>query len=358
MMAVFGAGRWCHLVLTAVLLAVPAACSRPVDPASLTRDGDVLRRNAVVANPGADRQLALEIQEVKVPTFLSLDPPEASFRVGPGDALRINIFGEPGMSDVIVRVDGAGYIQVPIIELVKVEGQTTRQIQKLLKKLFTVRFLEPWITVELETARSRPVFLLGQFNQPGVQYLDRPTTLLEAITLGGGLSDEAYLPGARLIRDGQVATVDLQGLLREGRLEQNVWIAPRDVIFAPRRGDMQIFVLGAVNQPRAVPFGENGRTILEALTMAQGPAPGRAQLENVRIIRSFSPVEGELIIIDVGAMLAGESVDFPLQPEDVVFVPQTAVADWNDVLAQIIPSLQLIGGVITPIALIDSLLQN
>lgn len=350
-------GRVAALAVVLAVLAV-SACSPRADTDTLVPDGELLRRNSVVERPSQARLDVIERRTARVPSLPEPKNTAGEFRVGPGDSLRINIAGEPGLDEVAVRVDGAGYIQLPIIELVQVAGMTPRAIQKRLKDEYAVRFTDPWVTVELVAAKSRPVYLLGEFNAPGVHYLEQPTTLLEALAMGGGLSEKAYLPGARLIRQGDVATVDLKGLLREGRLEQNVWIAPKDVIFAPRADDMQVYVLGAVNQPRAVPFGDNGRTLLEALTLAQGPVAGRALLDHVHIIRSYSAVEGELLVADATAMLTGQGVDLPLLPGDLVFVPQSGVADANDVLAQIVPTLQVIGGVLTPIALVDAILQD
>jgi polysaccharide export outer membrane protein len=318
----------------------------------------VLRATTRIETPSTDRLRVMAGRPGLRPELPPAENAGVNYLVGPGDKLRINVFGEPGIADLTARIDGAGYIQVPVIELVKVSGLTTRQIQSRLKRLYEKRFVAPWVTVEIAEAKSRPLYLLGEFKNPGVRYLELPTTLLEALALGGGLTGEAYLPGARLIRGGQAVLVDLKGLLREGRLEQNVPVGAKDVIFAPRRGDMKVYVLGAVTQPRAVNYGENGRTVLEALTLAQGPLAGRARLSDVRVVRSFSAVEGELIVVDVSAILKGESVDFPLEPSDVVFVPQTVIADWNDVLAQVLPSLQLIGGILTPIALIDAVAGN
>ena len=333
------------------------ACGPELDPSILRQDGDVLRAKTQIQSPSIDRLRVISAEPGNPPVLPPVSNAGPDYKVGPGDKLKLNVFGEPGLTELIARVDGAGYIQVPVIELVKVRGLTTRQIQGRLKRLYEKRFVEPWVTVELAEARSRPLYFIGEFQKPGVRYLEQPTTLLEALALGGGLTADAYLPGARLIRDGQVALVDLKGLLREGKLEHNVTVGGKDVIFAPRKGDMKIYVLGAVTAARAVDYGENGRTMLEALTLAQGPLPGRARLSDVRVVLSFSAVEGELIVIDVAAMLRGESVDFPLEPGDVVFVPQTLIADWNDALAQVLPTLQVIGGILTPIALIDSLTE-
>lgn len=349
---------WYHSIVFLTMAALLSACGHDLDPETLSQDGDVLVAETQVETPSSYRQRVLA-RGPGVP--LELPPAQhagPNYRVGPGDKLRLNVFSEPGLSDLTVRVDGGGYIQVPVIELVQIRGMTTRQIQVKLKKLYASRFVEPWVTVEIAEARSRPLYLLGEFNEPGVRYLEQPTTLLEALALGGGLTPDAYLPGARLVRDGQAVLVDLKGLLREGRMEQNVAIGAKDVIFAPRKSEMKIYVLGAVGQPRTIDFGESGRTILEALTLAQGELGLRSRLEEVRVIRSFSAVEGELIIVNVAAILRGESVDFPLEPGDVVFVPRSGVANWNDALEQVLPTLQAVGGIITPIALIDSLLDD
>jgi polysaccharide export outer membrane protein len=173
--------------------------------------------------------------------------------------------------------------------------------------------------------------------------------------MGGGLTPDAYLPGARLIRNDVMCIVDLQALLKQGRFDHNVYVASGDVIFAPRKEDMQVYMLGAVGKPRAVPFGADGRTLLEALSMAEGPDEANALLTDVRIVRSYSTTEGELLIVDVDAMLTGNALDYPLMPGDVVYVPRSALGNWNEAIAAILPSLELIGGIISPIVLIENL---
>ena len=127
------------------------------------------------------------------------------------------------------------------------------------------------------------------------------------------------------------------------------------MIFAPRKEDMSVYVLGAVGSPQAVPFGAEGRTLLQVLSIAGGPVAGQAFLSEIRIIRASSPTRGELIVLDANRILTGRGLDFPLEPGDVVFVPRSALGDWNVALGQILPSLQVLGGVLTPITLIESL---
>jgi|LauGreDrversion4_2_1035121.scaffolds.fasta_scaffold14739_4 polysaccharide export outer membrane protein len=284
--------------------------------------------------------------------------PTVGYRVGPGDNLRFNIFGETGMSDLTARVDDAGYVQLPIVELVRVGGKTTRAIQGELKEAYAPHFINPWVTVELVNAESAPLYFLGEFREPGVRYMKGATNVLEAVALAGGLGKDAYLPGARLLRDDRICTVDLNALLRNGAFEQNVWMKPRDVLFAPLKEDMSVYALGAVARPQAIAFGSEGRTLLQVLSMAGGPVAGQALLSEIRIVRTASPTQGELIVVDATRMLSGRGLDFPLEPGDVVFVPRTALGDWNVAIGEILPSLQVIGGVLTPITLIESLKKD
>jgi polysaccharide export outer membrane protein len=262
------------------------------------------------------------------------------------------------MSDLTARVDDAGYVQLPIVELVRVGGKTTRAIQGELKEAYAPHFINPWVTVELVNAESAPLYFLGEFREPGVRYMKGATNVLEAVALAGGLGKDAYLPGARLLRDDRICTVDLDALLRNGAFEQNVWMKPRDVLFAPLKEDMSVYALGAVARPQAIAFGSEGRTLLQVLSMAGGPVAGQALLSEIRIVRTASPTQGELIVVDATRMLSGRGLDFPLEPGDVVFVPRTALGDWNVAIGEILPSLQVIGGVLTPITLIESLKKD
>lgn len=281
--------------------------------------------------------------------------PKTSYKVGPGDSLKFNIFGEAGMNDIDAKVDDGGFVQLPIIKLVNVQGKTTRDIQEELIAAYEGEFQNPWVTVELTEPKSAPIYFLGEFRDPGVRYVSGATNVLEAIALAGGFEEDAYLPGARVLRNNHVCSVDLYALLRNGAFEQNLWMKGGDVVFAPRKEDMSVYVLGAVVDPRAVPYGADGRTLLQVLSMAGDVIPGSAYLKEVRIVRTFGPTHGELILVDVDAMLAGRGLDFPLEPGDVVYVPRSALGDWNNALGEILPSLQVISGVLTPITLIRSL---
>lgn len=252
------------------------------------------------------------------------------------------------MADLRVPVDADGYVQLPVLERAHVGGKTTTEIQSELKIAYQKEFINPWVVVLVVEFGSRPLYLLGEFNAPGVVYLDRPTNIIQALGHGKGLSERAYLRGARLLRRNDLVAVDINGLLKEGRADQNLWLEADDTIYVPNIEEQKIIVLGAVNLPGAVVYGNDGMGLVEAIARANDIRRGSAKLDEVRIIRSLSPVSGEFITVDAEQIFAGSAPDFPLLPGDIVYVPQNALGDWNDVVNAIKPSFELVVSSLQP----------
>jgi polysaccharide biosynthesis/export protein len=285
----------------------------------------------------------------------SVEKPEAEYRVGPGDVLKVNVFGEAGMNDMAIEVQSDGSIPLPAIAAQKVSGLTLGEVQKKLTEAYRDQFNEPWVMVTMASYGSRPVYLLGAFNKPGVNYMQRPTNLLNALALGNGTTDTAYLAGARVIRGKSILPVDIKAVLKEGRLEGNIWLKGGDTVFVPSTEDLKIYVAGAVRTPGVFAAGDGQKTLTRLLVAAGGPDAAKANMKQVRVIRTQSPVAGEVFEIDASMILAGKMQDFELQPEDIVYVPQSGLASWNDVVKQLLPTLQLIGAPIQPFILLGSL---
>ena len=337
-------------VITA--LALSSCGELTLDKSKLVLDGPVHRIR--VTSPGFNKSKGYVCGDKNYAHSKSI----GGYRIGSGANLRFNIFNEAGLEDIEARVDDAGYIQLPVVELVHVAGITTRELQIELKQRFSDHFVGHWITVELIEPKSEPVYFLGEFRTPGPVYLSRETNLVEGLALVGGMEVDAYLPGARLLRNNQICTVDIYGLLKAGKFDQNIQLRGQDVIYAPSRDDMSVYVLGNVAGGRAVPFGATGLTAMEAISKAGGFARDRVNTKEIRIIRTLSPTEGELILINGREILSGEMLDFPLEPGDVVYVPAHPMDNWNQALAAILPTLQMIDGIVTPITLVRSLTQT
>lgn len=343
------------LAVSLIAMVALAGCASLEAPVSV--ETATVSTHRVGADSAAAHPETIDVQTVSVQTAVQ-GTPEMDYRVGHGDTLAINIYGEPGMNSLRVPVDADGYIQLPVVERADVAGKTTAEIQSQLKAAFRKEFKDPWVVVLVEEFGSRPLYLLGEFNAPGVVYLDRPTSIIQALGHGNGLSDRAYLRGARLLRSNRLVPVDINGLLKDGRADQNLWLNPGDTIYVPDIEEQKIIVLGAVNQPGTMTISNDGMGLLEVIARAEGIRRGSARLQDIRIIRSLSPVSGEFITVDAERVFAGTAPDFPLLAGDIVYIPQNALADWNDVISVIKPSFELVTSSLQPFVQLKFLTES
>ncbi len=354
----------CASLVGCSLVAPPSANQPQSDarPVSLNTPVVVGESHSVgVSDPVINRM------SVSVPAVNAGDPP-ADYVVGPHDVLFVSVKDQPTLGSPLLaaggtpigsRVDGMGRIQLPVVGQTRVAGLTLSQIQKKLTEGYEADIQIPQVVVELLQPRSQRINLIGQFTRPGVIHLDRPTTILDAMAIAGGTTDGAYLRGAMVMRGRDILPVDVYALLREGRIDQNIYLYAQDTVYVPHREEMRIIVVGDVSAPGPISVRPEGRIMLtEALARAGGIKTVESNLENVRIIRSLSPTRGELITVNFQKILDGMALDFELYPDDIVYIPRSGLGKWNDAIREILPTLQAISGVLNPFVRLRFLIEG
>lgn len=288
------------------------------------------------------------------------------YRIGPGDSLLVAVYGHPELSlaqyagmmqnqrATGLVVDNDGTMQLPLMGSVHVAGQSADALRTLLERELATYIQAPRVTVQVLFNGSIRYYLLGQFTQPGLKYSDRPLRLVEALSLGGSIMlDKASLRGAYVARAGKRLPINFQRLLRDGDLAQNIRLRSGDVVFVPDNAGDQVFVFGGVMGERGdvgnVPFINGRLDILQALAQAGFGFRERSQgvLSETRVIRGEGD-RGELFVVDVERILDGQAASFPLLPGDVIFVPTTALTDWNNAIQQVLPTLQSVSALLSP----------
>lgn len=297
-----------------------------------------------------------------------------AYRIGPGDQLFVAVYGHPELSlgaytgamtrTPSLTVDNDGTIQLPLIGSRQVAGRTAEELRQYLESELAVYVKDPRVTVQVTFNGSLRFYLLGQFASPGLKYSDRPVRLLEALSLGGTIQlENASLRSAYVSRGNRRLPVNLFRLIREGDLTQNIKLQTGDVVLVPDNQNEKAFVFGGAAGSNArgglVQFVNGRLTLLQALASVGFGVRERTQsrLSDVRVIRSEGD-RGELFIVDAERILAGEASPFELMPGDIVFVPNTALASWNEALSQLIPTLQVVSGVLSPFVQIKYLSED
>jgi len=302
-----------------------------------------------------------------------------AYRVGPGDTLLVAVYGHPelsiapyaGVGSITAErarlsglaIDNDGTIQFPLIGTVQVAGKTSAELRKFLELELVTYVKDPKVTVQVVFTGSIRYYLLGQFTQPGLKYSDRPLRLLEALSLGGSVAlEKASLRGAYVARKGKRLPINFHRLIRQGDLTQDIRLRSGDVVLVPDNTHERAYVFGGASgsNPRGgtVTFVNGRLTLLQALAQVGFGTTEhvQAKLSETYVIRSEAD-RGEIFEIDAARLLQGEAADFELAPGDVVYVPPTWVTSWNQVLSQLLPTLQTISGVLAPFVQIKYLSQ-
>lgn len=132
------------------------------------------------------------------------------YRVQSGDLLRVEVLEDSSLNrEVLVAPDGR--ISVPLAGNIKVSGASIPEVQRRLTSSLATNFATtPTVLVSLlqlrEPAAPAPepdplnVYVIGEVNNPGVIPAEPGMTLLQALSLAGGLTDFAAVKRVQLRR--------------------------------------------------------------------------------------------------------------------------------------------------------------
>lgn len=267
-----------------------------------------------------------------IPSSL-LVPPSLLYRVGPGDELDIEV-AEDIATRATTKVLPDGMLYYNVANGINVKGKTLREVSDALQQELSHDYVDPIVTVNVATTESQRYWVLGQVKNPGTFPLQKPTTLIAAISQSQGLgvnqigneSEETVdLCRAILIRDNKLIPVDFDALVHRGDLSQNVYVHPNDYIYIPSRQRGVIYVFGSVNNPGPVFY--DGRTnLLNAIATAGGPRP-EAVVTKALLIRG-STTEPKVCVVNLPLLMRGQAPNIKVQPGDIVWLPRSA---WTNI---------------------------
>ena len=251
----------------------------------------------------------------------------SDYRIGRQDLLQISVFDLKEL-DQTVRVADDGSITLPLLGRLQVAGLTKGELETLIAKLLEERYVRnPQVTIFVKEYESKKVAVSGAVKKPDTYEMLGDKTLLEMISLAGGLDKDL---GKEIIifreqDDGtaQRISVDLDKLVYEADPALNVPVLPGDIVYVPSVEKVRIFVTGAVRTPNLyeVPRSEPV-TVLKAVTLAGGTTD-RASESRVQIIRTDADGNRVTIPVNLKKVKRGKAEDPILMKDDLVLVPES-----------------------------------
>lgn len=320
------------------------------------------------------------VASYELPIAQGLEPaskaaPNYVYRVGPGDILSIVVWNHPELTNPYGTTGGNltqsgsqvranGTIFFPFAGIVHVAGLTVEQIRRVITNRIKTYIANPQVGVRVLAYKAHKVYVTGYVNKPGIQYLtNQPLTVMDAINQAGGLRDQrtdttntrvgfsANHRVAILTRHGKRYLIDLKALYSEGAASSNVLLKTGDTLYVPDDWSNQVFVMGSVRKPQALPMNQGRLTLAEALSDAGGVDPSAANAERIFVIRGLRvhtkgakativPVVYHLNASSAAALLLAD--EFQLHPRDIVYVSTNGFVRFNRVITQILPTISSI----------------
>ncbi|MBW4515014.1 MAG: polysaccharide export protein [Timaviella obliquedivisa GSE-PSE-MK23-08B] len=318
----------------------------------------------------------LSVPRTQVPTT---GYQEEEYRLGPGDQIGLDIFDVPELSGAqgqyVVLIDGS--VNLPWVGKIRLQGLTLSAASDQLENAYAPFIRNPLITVNLLTARTLRVNVVGAVKRPG-SYIISPQgqtnqilvsntsvagggaasqwpTVTQALQQAGGITQLANLREVQVNRpqpDGsqQTIKVNLWELLRSGQIQQDVALRDRDTLVVPQSAFLSpeeallngsssfapatilVNVVGEVKAPGTVEVAPN-TSLNQALLTAGGFESSRARRKDVILVR-LNPdgtAVRRTIPIDLTAGI-NEETNPSLREFDTIVVGRSGIAQTGDTL--------------------------
>jgi len=240
--------------------------------------------------------------------------------IGEGDGLDIAVWGVKELT-FAVKVRPDGKITVPGLGDVQASGLTPANMQTALATRLKALVKNPIVTVTVSQITNSKVYVFGGGIKSGVMDLHQRITLLQLLcTLGE--TKTADFKKAYLLRNGKKIKEDFHRLFINGDTSDDIQLESGDSIFIPLVQDKNVYVLGAVNLPKAIDY-RDGMRVMEAILEAGGFTKFASQ-NDTQIRRkeagadTFIPVRAKEII-NSGNM----EQNLKLNPGDYIIVKES-----------------------------------
>ena len=299
----------------------PSGCGRSLEQSAV-------RRNASLPNASMEGSVTTVRQNLSMAKTLK-NGVSSEYILGAEDTVEITVFRHDELR-METTIGPTGQISYYLIGDIQAAGLSPFELRDEIREELREFLRRPEVVVRVTEPRSRKIFVLGQVKNPGVVPMRSELTLLEAISAAGGVTSDAYLSGAYVVRGGKILLVNFFNLIKKGDTEENIPLLIGDVIYIPNNKDQKVFVLGEVNRQSAIPTTDR-MTLLEAIAEAGGFTHD-ANRKSILVMRG-NLSEPDIMKIDSGHMDLTKNI--PLERGDIVYVASSSFADVERIAVRI-----------------------
>jgi polysaccharide export outer membrane protein len=156
--------------------------------------------------------------------------------IHPSDVLEISVYGENELTrKLVVRPDGK--VSFPFVGDIKVAGHSTSEVKTMIDKKVSAYIPEANSTIIIDQLGSLKYYVVGEVARPGMFNVPSQLTVLQALSLAGGLKTFADEDSIIIIRgygkDTTKIFFDYSQIKKGKHLEQNILLDRGDVVLVP-----------------------------------------------------------------------------------------------------------------------------
>lgn len=262
-----------------------------------------------------------------------------AYKMWPGDEVTAKVAGEPDY-DFTATVSDDGSITIPYStdNSINAKCRTEDEVKADILKVLGKQLRNPMLSFRVTDRKSRPpATISGEVVSPQQVILFRKVTLLEMLSVAGGVKEDAsgiikvYRTQPPVCDEDKVnawvadtanpdavpsRTFTLKDI-RNAESDTNPVIYPGDNIVVQRASP--VYITGEVHYPQGVLIKDGGLTVYQAVAKIGGPKP-EAKTKDIKIYRQRPNANLEVISANFDLIRKGQQKDIVLEPYDVIEV--------------------------------------
>ena len=157
------------------------------------------------------------------------------YRLQAGDKLRVEVYKDAQLSQSVqVRPDGK--ITLPLVGDISAMGLTPIDLRERVTTALKEYMNNPVVTVIVVEGTAPTAYVVGEVNHPGPVVLQGTMTVLQALSVAGGLKDFADAKNIRILRKGVAGQQTVPFNYRDaikGSRDASVTLQPGDTVVVP-----------------------------------------------------------------------------------------------------------------------------
>tara|TARA_B100000989_G_scaffold176892_1_gene132813 strand:- start:3274 stop:5874 length:2601 start_codon:yes stop_codon:yes gene_type:complete len=165
-------------------------------------------------------------------TFAPIDlvPAPLEYIIGPGDELRVQLFGNVTINRNI-PVSREGVLTIPEVGVIEVSGLTFNEVKEKIVSIVEATLIGVRVNISLSKIRSIQVFVLGNAFSPGAYTVSALSNISNILFFSGGPSNSGSMRNIEIKRDGEtIGKFDLYNLLINGDVRSDIKLQSNDAI--------------------------------------------------------------------------------------------------------------------------------